>query len=71
MEYFQPKKHLDVSKNRGVYPPKSSILMVFSIIFTIHFWGTSIFGILPQSLKVSPWKQVAKEDDPASYWVQK
>ena len=27
----------DVSENRGFYPPKSSILIGFSIIFTIHF----------------------------------
>ena len=35
--------YLDVSENGGFYPPKSSILIDligFSIIFTIHFWGT-------------------------------
>ena len=32
------------TKNRGVFPPKSSILIGFSIIFTIHFGGTPIFG---------------------------
>ncbi len=36
---------MSVSKNRGG-PPKSSILIGFSIIFTIHFGGfsTPIFG---------------------------
>ena len=35
---------MGVSKNRGK-PPKSSILIGFgTIIFTIHFWGTIIFG---------------------------
>ena len=33
---------MGVSKNRGT--PKSSILIGFSIIFTIHFGGTHIFG---------------------------
>ena len=33
--YFQ--EYMGVSKNRGG-PPKSSILIGFSIIFTIHFW---------------------------------
>ena len=33
--------HMGVSKNRGG-PPKSSILIGFSIIFTIHF-GVSLF----------------------------
>ena len=34
---------MDVSENRGT--PKSSILIGFSIIFTIHFGGnTPIFG---------------------------
>ena len=35
---------MGVSKNRGG-PPKSSILIGFSIIFTIHFGVPSIFGI--------------------------
>ena len=36
--------YMDVSKNRGG-PPKSSILIGFSIIFTIHFGGFPlIFG---------------------------
>ena len=35
---------MDVSQNRGG-PPKSSILIVFSIIFTMHFGGfPPIFG---------------------------
>ena len=33
---------LGVSKNRGFYPPKSSVLIGFSIIFTIHF-GVPLF----------------------------
>ena len=33
---------MGVSKNRGT--PKSSILIGFSIIFTIHFGDTTIFG---------------------------
>ena len=38
---------LGVSKNKGA--PKSSILIGFSIIFTIHFGGknTPIFGSIP------------------------
>ena len=37
-------QYMGVSKNRGG-PPKSSILIGFSIIFTIHFGGfTPIFG---------------------------
>ena len=35
---------MGVSKNRGVKPPKSFILIVFSIIFTIHFGGFFILG---------------------------
>ena len=31
------------------FPPKSSILIGFSIIFTIHFWGIPIFGFPPIS----------------------
>ena len=34
---------MDVSENSG-FSPKSSILIGFSIIFTIHFRGTPIFG---------------------------
>ena len=34
--------HMGVSKNRGI--PKSSTLIWFSMIFTIHFWATPIFG---------------------------
>ena len=33
---------MDVSKNNGT--PKSSILIGFSIIFTIHFGGTPLVG---------------------------
>ena len=43
--FFQIKAlgtDMDVSKNNGT--PKSSILIGFSIIFTIHFGGTPIFG---------------------------
>ncbi len=40
--------HMGVSKKRGT--PKSSILIGFSIIFTIHFGGfTPIFGLTPIS----------------------
>ena len=43
---------LDVSKNSG-FPPKSSILIGFSIIFTIHFGGnTTIFGNAHLGLQV-------------------
>ena len=34
---------MDVSKNSGLKPPKSSILIEFSII-NHPFWGTPIFG---------------------------
>ena len=34
--------YMGVSKNNG-FPPKSSILIGFSIIFTIHFWGPALF----------------------------
>ena len=41
--------HMGVSKNRGG-PPKSSILIGFSLIFTIHFGGfPPIFGLTPTS----------------------
>ena len=37
--------NVDVSENSVFFPPKSSILIGFSIIFTIHFGGNSpIFG---------------------------
>ena len=40
---------MGVSKNRGG-PPKSSILIGISIIFTIHFGGfPTIFGLTPTS----------------------
>ena len=35
---LQSRSEMDVSKNRGK-PPKYSILIGFSIIFTIHFGG--------------------------------
>ena len=42
------KSKMDVSKNRGG-PPKSSIFIGFSIIFTIHFGGfPPIFGSTPK-----------------------
>ena len=34
---------MGVSKNRVFVPPKSSILIGFSIIFTIHFGGPPLF----------------------------
>ena len=41
-------RNMGVSKNRGVYPPKSSILIGFSLIFTIHFgFFPPIFGLTP------------------------
>ena len=39
LEYY-----MGVSKNRVFYPPNHPILIGFFIIFTIHFWGTIIFG---------------------------
>ena len=42
VDWFQ-KSHMGVSENNGT--PKSSILIGFSIIFTIHFGGfPTIFG---------------------------
>ena len=38
--WMEPRKHMDVSENSGT--PKSSILIGFSIIFTIHF-GVPLF----------------------------
>ncbi len=48
LEYTKKNKqgllrYLGVSKNRGG-PPKSSILIEFSIIINHPFWGTPIFG---------------------------
>ena len=43
--------YLDVSKNRGT--PKSSILIGFSIIFTIHF-GVPLFLETPNLACVKP-----------------
>jgi len=37
------KIHMDVSENWGTVPPKSSILIGFSVI-NHPFWGTLIFG---------------------------
>ena len=38
-------KYMEVSKNRGFFPPKTSIKKIgFSIIFTIHFVFTIHFG---------------------------
>ena len=43
--FFQWSGHgyMDASENSR-FSPKSSFLIGFSIIFTIHFWGTTIFG---------------------------
>ena len=42
----QSFRYVDVSENNGT--PKSSILIGFSIVFTIHFWGfPPIFGSTP------------------------
>ena len=38
----QPIRHMDASENRGT--PKSSLLIGFSIIFTIHFGVPLFFG---------------------------
>ena len=47
----QSQQHLGVSKNRGK-TPKSSILIGFSIIFTIHFGGfPPIFGSTPTGIR--------------------
>ena len=48
-----PWKNMGVSENSGT--PKSSILIGFSIIFTIQFWGTPIFGNTHMK-KVLGWK---------------
>ena len=52
LSVFSAKFYMGVSKNRGVYPPKSSILIRFSIMFTIHFGGKKLkkktsFGLTP------------------------
>ena len=36
--------YVGVSKNRVFLPPKSSILIGFSITINHPFWGTPIFG---------------------------
>ena len=41
-EPFLVENKMGVSKNRGTVPPKSSILIGFSIILTIHF-GVPLF----------------------------
>ncbi len=50
------KRHLGPSgcwtKNRGILPPKSSILKGFSMIFTIHF-GVPLFLETPKSVSFS------------------
>ena len=46
--------YMDVSKNRGG-PPKSSILIGFSIILTIHFGVPPIFEILPSDVGIISW----------------
>ena len=55
MEVFrkllESKIDLGISKNRGG-PPKSSILIGFSIIFTIHFGGPPLF------LETPTWRQL-------------
>ena len=57
------KKHLGVSKNRCT--PKSSILIRFSIIFTIHFGGfPPILGSTPTSLLSSTFCHQLCPGDP-------
>ena len=47
--------HLDVSKNRGFYPPNHPILIGFSII-NHPFWGpTPVFGNTHSSLLAPGW----------------
>ena len=51
-DHFPNDEQMGVSKNRGG-PPKSSILIGFSIIFTIHFGEfPPIFGNTQMSNKV-------------------
>ena len=54
--------HMDVSKNKGT--PKSSFLIGFSIIFTIHFGGpTPIFGNTHIYIYIYiPWKILEVRD---------
>ncbi len=42
---------MGVEPKIGVFPPKSSILIGFSIIFTIHFGGPPLFLETPRSLR--------------------
>ena len=49
---------MDVSKNRGG-PPKSSILIGFFIIFTIHF-GVPLFLETPRSADENPWNPLTE-----------
>ena len=63
--------HLDVSENSGT--PKSSILIGFSIIFTIHFGGVPpIFGNTHFALfRVSDlWKVQVVGDEAMQSWMQ-
>ena len=74
LDTFRYIVHVGVSKNRGG-PPKSSILMGFSLIFTIHF-GVSLFLETPMYILSThivsllqfdnpgavPWKELRSEN---------
>ena len=53
MQKYIMDKDMGVSKNNGT--PKSSILIVFSII-NLPFWGTPIFGNTHIGKKTSKWQ---------------
>ena len=50
-------KNMDVSKNRGSYPPNHPILIGFSIVFTIHFGGPPLFLETPKC-----WQRLNKKN---------
>ena len=51
-------QYMGVEPKIGVFPPKSSILIGFSII-NHPFWGTPIFGNIHISTGVCPWTYFA------------
>ena len=51
--------YMDVSENSGSFPPKSSILIGFSIKKTIQqFWDTPIFGNIHIYLNIYVWSYI-------------
>ena len=62
LDTFRYIVHVGVSKNRGG-PPKSSILMGFSLIFTIHF-GVSLFLETPMYILSTHIVSLLQLDDP-------